>query len=237
MKKNINIKNLVIIILVVIFVILLLITIYLYNIKNYKESINNNVSDPANTEEKDDKVREKALIDALYNNFLISYILEGDIQIGDGKLVIDNENEPYYAVNDYLLEDIHSLSDINQLIDNNLLDLTAIKAAKIRESEYANQYIFSKNTLYVKKTKTPCFRTEEKLDLSSNNYRILDDGLSIVYKRVPYTFRIDKDKNIKANTLWFTCIKDIGSIKTGKEDRFEPTEDDLLKPSDFEFNE
>ncbi len=240
MNKKLNVKYLVIIVLTVIFVILLGINIYLYVIKkpDNKEVANTNNESNNSTTEIDENSRVEELKQALYNNFLIAYIIDGDIQVGDGELIVDGSDESYYAVTDYLLQDIHSLSDINDLINNNILDITATRIAKIQESDYANQYAVSKNTLYVKKTKTPCFRTDQKLDLSSNKYRLLEgDSLSIVYERVPYTFRLDDDGNIKANTLWFTCVKDIGSIKTGKDDKFEPTDEDLFKPSDFVYDD
>ena len=151
-KRQLNVKLITIIVLVLILLSLLATAGYLLlnEDKNPEENI------PENTEKTNNNSEEEQAKDVFYNIFLITYILEGDVKVGDGKLTINDDDEPYYAVSDYLLNDIHSLSDINKLIDDNLLDAAAVRTRKIMESSYANQYTYNEDILYVKKTKDPC---------------------------------------------------------------------------------
>ena len=232
MKKKVNIKVIIVIILIILVLILLIINaiLYAYNKNNNKTSESNNTVENAN-QTLENGLTEDDFKNTFYNNYLLTYILEGDIQIGSGTLKTSEDGEVYYAVTDYLLEDIHSLEDINKLINDNIDSFGVARIRKIMESSYSNKYIAANNRLYVKK------RLEEKVDISHIQYELRGEDNIVIYERVPYTFVFEENKKPKATRLWFTCIKDFGGIGIGKDDVFEPTEEDLFTPEDFEHDE
>lgn len=235
MKGKLNIKTIIIIILFIILVFMSIAAIYLYT-NNDNESHNNSSNENNSTEEITETVETK-FKNAYYNNFLITYIIEGDIKTGEGTLKIEGSDDEYLAVDDFLLKDIHSLEDINNLIEDNLTEIATSRTIKVLESSYSNKYAVKNNTLYVKKNDNPCFKTEENIDMSKAEFVDEDGKQFLVYNRVPVSFIIEDDGKAKSSSLLYTCIKNFVTIKTGKNDVFEPTEDDLFKPSDFEFDE
>ena len=186
--KNKKQKNVIIITLVAV-VLLLLVVAGVIVLANKIKNKNENKNKEGNTANVSEESRVK---EVYYNNYLISYIIEGDVQTGEGKLRIDGDPNVYYAVTDYLLEDFHSIEDINKLIDDTLYYEAAIKAYKLMDSEYSNKYTEYDGTLYV------------------------------VYNTVPVPVEYDQQKNLKAYTLWFTCFDNFTNIGTGKDDVFNP---------------
>lgn len=175
-------------------------------------------NDPIAQKKPEDKAK-----DMLYNNYLISYILEGDVQIGEGTLTIEETGEVYYAVTDILLSDIHTISDIYKLIENNLTDDAAARARKLMESPYANQYTYNDDTLYVIKTAAPCaINGDEPIEKDKAEYRLDGKNTYIVYKNIPYQGYYDEKSYLKASTLWFACSLNFPHTKTGKDDVYDP---------------
>ncbi len=232
MKSGKNKKKLIIIIISIVCVLALIAGAVVYLVIK-----NNKPKEKENPTEYNEKDVEEQVRNAFYNNFLITYILEGDIQVGEGTLRIDGSDDVYYAVTDYLLEDIHDISDINDLITNNLTPAAEVRARKVMSSSYANQYMSQNDVLYVKKTATPCFRLEEKVDMNIAEYKVIDNRLFTVYNNVPYEVSKDEDGKYTASTLWNTCIKDFGSIGIGKEDEFIPNAENIYTASDFNVQE
>ena len=217
--KNKKQKNVIIITLVAV-VLLLLVVAGVIVLANKIKNKNENKNKEGNTANVSEESRVK---EVYYNNYLISYIIEGDVQTGEGKLRIDGDPNVYYAVTDYLLEDFHSIEDINKLIDDTLYYEAAIKAYKLMDSEYSNKYTEYDGTLYVKKKENPCNILDgETLDKDKIEYRKVDNSLYAVYNTVPVPVEYDQQKNLKAYTLWFTCFDNFTNIGTGKDDVFNP---------------
>lgn len=217
-KKDIN-KNKIIIALCAI-VLLLLVIVGVVVLAN---KINNREKDKAGENAPTAKAEEEMAKDLLYNNYLISYILEGDVEIGEGKLNIEGNPTTYYAVTDPLLADIHSIGDIYDLIDNDLTAIAAVRARKLMQSEYANQYTSRNDVLYVSKIAEPCEIYEGgPLDKSKMKYRVDGDSVFAVYDNIPYMGLYDDDNKLKADTLWFACSKAFSNTKTDKDDIYNP---------------
>ena len=175
---------------------------------NKTDSPNNNVS---NKEE--GYSEEQQLKDILYNNFLIAYLLEADIKTGDGTLTINGEQGVYYTVTDYLLENIHSLKDINDLIEENLDDVTIIRTKKFMQSEYSNKFTESNGVLYVKKSISPCeVNNNEDITKDNISVSIQKDRYTLFYKGIPYSPYKTDDNKIKVSTLWFNCMPNFTKI-------------------------
>ncbi len=216
MKKKINKNKL--IILVSTLVLLIIIVAGVSNLAYRLHKKNN----------KTDKVEEKLNMEKeakelLYNNFIIGYMLEDDVETGEGELVIDGDPTVYYAVTDPLLKDIHTLEDINNLIDENLNDLTAVRVNKLMKSDYANKYVSNGKTLYVSKTNNGCavspFGLIDKDKIEYSNY---EGNIYAIYNNVPYQVQYDDNQKLKARALWFKCSEALSYTNTGLEDVYDP---------------
>ncbi len=217
-KKKIKANMAIIISCIVVFLVVAIgvVILSVNKIKNKNNDSNKTENKPALKEE--GKAKE-----LLYNNYLISYILEGDVEIGEGTLGIEGDPNVYYAVVDSRLQNIHSLSDIYSLIDNNLFDEAAIRARKLMESAYANQYVSSGDTLYVKKMDSPCAINEnEPLDKDKIEYNKIDDNIYAIYDTVPFQGYYDDENNLKAYTLWFACSDNFSNTEITKDSVYNP---------------
>lgn len=167
---------------------------------------------------------EKRAKDVFYNNYLISYILQDDVETGEGTLTIEGDPNVYYAVTDPLLNDIHTPEDINKLIDDNLSTEGEIRANKLLESQYANLYVSHNNTLYVKKSENLCSVYEEgKVDYSKISYTKDGNNIFVTYNNVPVRIRLNDDKNVlEAPTLWFACSRGFNYTDLSKDGQYDP---------------
>lgn len=195
-KKRKN--NILIIILVVIFIILVAVAILLFNNKN---------KDKEEVPEEKAKFNEKMASDFLFNSMLISYIIEGDVQIGDGTTKNMSTGEIYYAVNDEYLKNITGLNDITDLITDNYVDYIASYLLEKAASESSNKYISFANQLYIQKKDSPC----DKIPISEPRDKVkytINDDLAIVTWNTDEELQVYFDENSKKwelITYLFTC--------------------------------
>ena len=205
--------------------VLLFMVVGIVVISNRIKKNDNKTADP----KEELNTRDNELKDNVYNNFLIAYLLEADIKTGDGTLTIAGEDGVYYAVTDYLLENIHSLNDINDLIDKTLDDTTIIRAKKFMKSEYSNQFTQSDGVLYVKKSISPCtVNRGEPVDRSKLTINSSNGRTSVYYNSLPYTPYEDQNNKIKSSSLWFNCMPNFNRIGLDENASYNPevSEDD-----------
>lgn len=237
MKKNnrkmkISKNKLIIIISVVVLLVIVVtgVAILANKINNKQKEENKNEGTPAVS-------IDKQTINTLYNNFLIAYILQGDVQTGSGTLTIEGDSNVYYAVTDPLFENIHTLADIKELINDNLLDYITIRVDKLMNSEYANQYTSTENTLYVKKTINTCSVSPfGNLEKERIEYSKREDKNFAVYERVPYEAVTDEDGSLKASAMWFGCSQAINYTDIDKDSTYDPYKQYTSAPSEEDEN-
>lgn len=219
-EKRLN-KNKIIIIVCILILLIVIITGVLVLIYKINKKSDNNAENESSTASIETKV-----IDKFYNNFLIAYILQADVKTGEGTLTINGDPYPYYAVTDPILENIHSIDDISNLIEDTLRTESVIRVNKLLKSEYANQYINTDNTLYVRKTPYVCEVSpfgnieKDKIQYSNEgnaNYAIYDD--------VPYEIITDKDGKLKTDGMWFGCSQSVNYTHIDKESEYDPNKE------------
>lgn len=128
---------------------------------------------------------DEQAIDYFYNNYLISYLIEGDVQVGEGTLTVKETGEKYSAVSDEKLKNISSSEDITDLVIKTLRNDDANKALDMLADENYNNYVTVGGQLYIKKTSKICkenlpdvnkkgivvdTRNEKLINLSYENY-------------------------------------------------------------------
>ena len=230
-EKKINKNKLLIIISAVVLLLIIIIGVVVLAIKIQKRD-GNSKNKPLSQEDV-----EKNVKNLFYNDYLISYILEDDVKVGEGTLTIEGEDVVYYAVDDPLLKDIKSPTDIYNLIKETLFSEAVVRTMKLMESEYANQYISQGDTLYVSKTANPCSIYKSEIDKSKIEYQLMDGNMYAIYDNVPYQGYYDEDKKtIKASTLWFACSKNFSNTGTGKDDVYDPNYEEEQEDNQEEQN-
>lgn len=138
--------------------------------------------------------------DIVTNNYLISYLLYGDVQADAGEIELDGET--YYGVSDELLSDINSVADINSLIRNTILEAGLENVYAELANEANNQYVGVESGLYVKKNNT-CLT--DTLNLEGLTYTVKeDDRYWINTEEIGYNVYLE-DENWKSMKLIYTC--------------------------------
>lgn len=144
--------------------------------------------------------------DIFYNNVLISYIIEGDVQVGEGTAINPVNGKTYYAVNDPAFANIKNFEDINKLIENNISgDRAPLLFNKLYSSDY-NIYMSFDNNLYVIKKDNPC--TDIPMD-SFNKDRVSissqeDKMITLAYDSEALGIYNENDKWV-ARSIYYTC--------------------------------
>ena len=224
-KKKINKNKLIIIIGAAI-----LLVIVVAGIAILAHKIDNKKKEEKKKEETAEKM-DKQAVDTFYNNFLIAYILQGDVQTGNGTLTIEGDSNVYYAVTDPLLQNVHTVADIKEIINDSLIYYAAIRVDKLMNSAYANQYMSRDNTLYVKKTANICDVSPFGNLVKDNiEYAKRDDRHYVVYENVPYEINVDEDDNLRAGAMWFGCSRAVNYIDIDKESVYDPNKELDLGP-------
>ena len=140
--KIINKKSIIVLIILVLLVVIG--DIYLVNNEKTGNKTNNNQNNSLNA----------TLKELAYNNYLLTYLIKGDVQVADGYVVVDDVT--YYAVDDEKLKDIKTLDDITALIDKVFEGgLVSLYTNYLSDENY-NNYIYINDYLYVKKGTSIC---------------------------------------------------------------------------------
>lgn len=111
------------------------------------------------------------------NNYLISYLLEGDVGVGEGTVTIGDIT--YYAVKDDLLTSFNKLNDIKELILNNLRPELASGVLERLHDPFYNQYFESEGHLYVKKREKVCKHPELEEDKIEYQLDTVDNNIIV----------------------------------------------------------
>lgn len=134
------------------------------------------------------------------NNYLSTYLLEGDIKVTDSYMNMGDDI--YYIVQDPLLENINSISDISNLIENTFFESRAATIfEKLKDDKY-NQYVVAGDYLYVKKGNV-CenFPTITYGDIAQQE---LEDGIWIDYNDAGFKIK-QEDGKWKTGTIIYKC--------------------------------
>lgn len=142
--KIINSKS--IIILVILIFLVVGVDIYLVNTRKSSEKPINKEATP--------KTSNKELKELAYNNYLLTYLLEGSVKTSDGYVEI--EGVTYYALDDEVLKDIKSLDDITDLIEKLFEGGLVSRYINYLSDENYNNYIYINDHIYVKKGNSIC---------------------------------------------------------------------------------
>lgn len=102
--------------------------------------------------EKDNSEDLKRAKELMSNNFLYSYLIQGEIETADG--YIENEGIKYYYVDDELLNSIKTIGDINNLINDTFIE--GKKEMLYEKINNGHKYIERNNNLYVAKSSDVC---------------------------------------------------------------------------------
>ena len=145
--KFINSK--IIIILVLLILLVVGFDLYLINKKG-----NSSESEKKPVKENKLTAVNKELKELAYDNYIYSYLVQGDVKTSDGYVTV--EGITYYAVDDEVLKDINTLEDISALVER-LFDgaLVSMYLNYFNDEQY-NNYIYTDNHLYVKKGSGIC---------------------------------------------------------------------------------
>lgn len=185
-KKN---KKLFLIILIVLIVIAFLVIIATRIFKkNESES------------KKEDSLTTNDIKNLIRNNYLSTYLLEGDIKITDSYMNIGDDI--YYIVQDPLLENINSISDISNLIENTFFEGRAATFFEELTNEKYNQYVVVGDYLYVKKGDV-C-KNFPKITYGDIMQNKLEDGIWIDYNDAGFKL-IQEDGKWKTGTIIYKC--------------------------------
>ena len=134
------------------------------------------------------------------NNYLSTYLLEGDIKVTDSYMNMGDDI--YYIVQDPLLENINSISDISNLIENTFFESrTATIFEKLKDDKY-NQYVVAGDYLYVKKGNV-C-KDFPEINYGEIIQKELEDGIWIDYNDAGFKIK-QEDNKWKTGTIIYKC--------------------------------
>lgn len=134
------------------------------------------------------------------NNYLSTYLLEGDIKVTDSYMNMGDDI--YYIVQDPLLENINSISDISNLIENTFFESRAATIfEKLKDDKY-NQYVVAGDYLYVKKGDV-C-KNFPKITYGDIIQQELEDGIWIDYNDAGFKIK-QEDGKWKTGTIIYKC--------------------------------
>lgn len=130
-------------------------------------------------------------INYFYQNYLISYIIYGDVETGEGVSTDNETGITYYAVTDEKLKDYKSIDKIMELITTTLREDNATKAINKLNDGNHNTYVESKDTLYILKKKATC----EIPDVNKNKIiyqKGSSDYIELSYNNMPNQLYLDE---------------------------------------------
>ncbi len=134
------------------------------------------------------------------NNYLSTYLLEGDIKVTDSYMNMGDDI--YYIVQDPLLENINSISDISNLIENTFFESRAATIfEKLKDDKY-NQYVVAGDYLYVKKGNV-C-KDFPEINYGEIIQKELEDGIWIDYNDAGFKIK-QEDNKWKTGTIIYEC--------------------------------
>ena len=134
------------------------------------------------------------------NNYLSTYLLEGDIKVTDSYMNMGDDI--YYIVQDPLLENINSISDISNLIENTFFESRAATIfEKLKDDKY-NQYVVAGDYLYVKKENV-C-KDFPEIIYGEIIQKKLEDGIWIDYNDAGFKIK-QEDNKWKTGTIIYKC--------------------------------
>lgn len=128
---------------------------------------------------KDDKIEsdfQSRAVTIVHNNYLLSYLFYGDILIDDSYII--DTNEKYYRVNDKILENITSISDIINLIEDTLTPYIQSTYINYLHTGETNNYLEENGSLYVK-VKKDAYKNIQKYNDGDISYDIEDGKMNI----------------------------------------------------------
>lgn len=152
---------------------------------------------------------EAEIKEKLYNNVLISYILYGDIKLGEGYMADSENGEHYYAVVDdvFAKYNIKTYEDITKLIMANLNEEIKYEAIERLSSGEYNSYVSLDDQLFLVTKSPKCVSVPsfDELDAMEINGEYMNDS------RIAISWKMDSinlyyiNDNWLFNTLYYNC--------------------------------
>lgn len=190
-----NWKKLLIIIIIIIVLIVLI--VLLINIFVKKDIEPNDPDSPQNSE-------LEIARELIKNNYIYSYLVSGDIKTESGYIAY--EDVEYYYINDEVLESIHSIEDMSNLIKNTFI--------KGKFSSYydnlkaGHKYFESNGNLYVAKGDNVCqeFQSYDEEDISIAS---ITDEEMVIKLADDYAYAYKQDDKWYLGMNYIYCLSDL----------------------------
>ena len=203
-------KNLIIIILCVVVLLLAISIGSISYIKSLKDNSNsNNTFKEENHEVSEEELIQDA-INVAYNNYLLTYLMEADINTSE-ESIKDKDNNTYYLVNDSTFPNITSLNDLDTIIDNTFTKDTNNNVKSFLKSEHSNKYLVQNGKFYVKKSLETC-NVNNGIEVKKENFNaeLIDTNAHVYYQdlenKMIYTYQFPIDNNkVKSSILLYNC--------------------------------
>ena len=146
--------------------------------------------------DKTNKNLDNTFVTLFNNNYKYYYYMFGDIEVGDGYIVIDDTT--YYSVID---ENVLKIDEFN-----NVLNKTFVKdmIGNLLNKEDYNEYIEIDSNLYVKKSENVCKNIKE-FNFDNLNYLYNDEKIEVKFDSTS-TYIYNEDGDWKLGTNIYFCL-------------------------------
>ena len=136
------------------------------------------------------------------NNFLYSYLMQGDIVTSDG--YVEDEGIIYYYVEDELLSSIQSIEDINMLVQNTFIE--GKHELYYENLANGNKYFERNGNLYVAKSTDTCnIMNYKEIEVSIEG--ISEDKMQIrLPDQIVYAYKENDEWYLGTNNCY--CIEE-----------------------------
>lgn len=156
------------------------------------------------------KFNDEIAKNKLYDNYLISYLLMGDVKVSDEGIKAD-DGDMYYLVTDPIIKKakINSLGDFWKLVEDNLSEIERVNYYISLDN--TNTYISDSRGLFLKKGEKKCELIDNlKIDKKDFSYKKKDEYNVGYYKgindfSVAFTQNKCDDFQYKLFGLMFAC--------------------------------
>lgn len=140
--------------------------------------------------------RAKELIN---NNDILSYLYYGNIKTTDSFKVVDNIRYEY--IEDEKLNEIKSITDIMNLIDNTFTEEQRVVFINNLNNENYNRYIMESGILLVAKSKNVC----SKMQREANEIKYTEEDEKIIISAYGGIEALKRENNIYLTGLAYSC--------------------------------
>lgn len=135
------------------------------------------------------------------NNYILSYLLYGDVKTSDSFTEIDHIK--YYYVNDPELNEIKAMNDILILMEETLLEEPKKAYMNKLSNKKNNRYIEEDGMLFVAKSDKTCLNIEK---YNEANYELKDNKMLIKAWNNLWALKTDNTYYLMA--LSYICLED-----------------------------